>query len=118
MPATFRETPPLDLLENLLLGFGLKSINDCNWFCKSQINLPHIESVLPELEPYYIPCKSKEFILCSMTHQKTITILRQVLNEHNIELKSIERSRNSVKTIWYQLVRSNHLSSSVSIDFS
>jgi hypothetical protein len=99
----FRETPPRDLVSALLQGYGLHSIEDLSPFTKSHINLTLIESLLPLLEQYYIPCKAQEYLHHPLTHSRALTILRQILKSHDISLNVTEKSTGGVKTTWYSL---------------
>jgi hypothetical protein len=114
MPAVFRVPPPKELVEKLVNPYGLQHIHDTSWFTKSTIRLQEIEQLLPELEPYYTPCKAKELLYDSLTVQRAITILRQVLKAQNIDLIAKEQTCGGVKGTWYQL---QHKVFTVHIDF-
>jgi hypothetical protein len=103
MPPVFRKTPPIDIILQILSAFGLKSLNDISWFSKSHIRLQLLEEILLELEPYYMPCKAKEYLYNTLTPLRAVTILRQVLKTQDIHLVSNERGRGNVKTIWYSI---------------
>jgi hypothetical protein len=115
MPAIFRVAPPLELLEKIVVPYGLQNIRDTSWFTKSTIRLSEIEQLLPELEPYYTPCKAKELLHESLTFQRAITILRQVLKTQNIDLVAKEQTCGGVKGTWYQI---QHKVFTVHIDFT
>ena len=108
MPPVFRKTPPEDIILKVLKAFGLTSLHDASWFSKSHVRLDLLEEVLLELEPYYIPCKARDYLYTSLTQIRAITILRQVLKVYDIHLQTSERGRGNVKTVWY------HLNNSVS----
>lgn len=103
MPKIFRKDPPIELVVLFLRACGLKSIHDYSWFSKKHIHLKEFEEVLPELEPFYIPCKAAEYLYKVITVNRAITILRQVLRVYNIGLTSKEITRNSEKNVWYQI---------------
>ena len=103
MPKLFREIPPVFFIEQLLQTCGLHSIQDPSWFQKQQIHLESFEQLLPELEPFYIPCKAQEYLYTSLTHARAITILRQILRVHNVSIVSKEKTCGSEKQLWYQL---------------
>ena len=101
----FRTKPPILLVEQFLKCANLeKGIRDRTWFTKSCISLQTFEELLPELEPYYLPCASKEYIHSPLTSTRAITILRQILLVNSIELRSIEKSMNGVRGFWYQVL--------------
>ena len=86
MPPVFRKIPPLELVEQILKTVGLCSITDFSVFNKQQIQLEEFESLLPLLEPYYIPCKAEEYIHSPLTHHRAITIIIQLLKAHSLTL--------------------------------
>ena len=100
-----REKPPLELLDQFLNTVGLsKGSADTSCFQKSSISLPAFEELLPQLEPYYLPCLMSEYLHTTpLTPARAITILRHILQAHSIKLYSMERTMGRVKGIWYQL---------------
>ena len=103
MPPVFRKTPPDDIILKVLKAFGLTSLHDASWFSKSHVRLDALEEALLDLEPYYIPCKAKDYLYTSLTQLRAITILRQVLKVYDIHLQTSERGRGNVKSVWYHL---------------
>ena len=67
MPKLFREIPPIEFIEQLLQTCGIHSIDDPSWFQKQQIHIEQFEQLLPELEPFYIPCKAQEYLYTSLS---------------------------------------------------
>ena len=118
MPPWFREIPPLSLVENLLSAFSLKSLSDITIFTRDSIVLTQLEENLPLLEPYYVPCKAKEYIYGEITNERAIVILRQLLKAHNFILKSTEKVVNGKKQTWYQIQSSKLRRSSTPIPSS
>jgi hypothetical protein len=107
MPKLFRKIPSVFLIEQFLQTCGIYSLQDSSWFQKQQIQLEQFEQLLPELEPFYIPCKAHEYLYSSLTHARAITILRQVLRVHNVTIVSKEKTCGSEKQVWYQ-IKQNH----------
>ena len=105
MAPVFREAPSLELVEQLLKAIGLQGTEDFTWFTKKNVNLDKFELCFPELEPYYIPCKAKEYIHSPLTQGRAITIIRQVLKCYGLGLKTAEKSVKGVKTTWYQIIK-------------
>ena len=103
MPAIFRKLPPHELLLQFIGAFGLKGLDDASWFSKSHVRLDLLESILIDLEPYYVPCKARVYLHNDLTELRAITILRQVLKAHNVTLKSSERGRDNMKCLWYHI---------------
>ena len=103
MPPVFREIPPKELVQQILQTFGLQSLQESTWFTKQQIQLQQLEELLPELEPYYLPCKASTYIHTTLTQNLAITIFRQVLKPYGATLNTTEKSRGGVKSTWYQI---------------
>jgi hypothetical protein len=91
MPTSpFRSTPPLSLLEAILLPLNVTIKQLPTEIQKSRTitykwSVEHIE----ELMPYYIPCMLERFFKDDYPIN-TITIIRHLLKEHNMELKTHE----------------------------
>lgn len=105
MAPVFREAPSLEIVEQLLKTVGLHGSDDSTWFTKQNISLDKFEECLPVLEPYYIPCKAKEYIHSPLTQIRAITIIRQVLKCYGLGLKAVEKSVKGQKTMWYQIIK-------------
>jgi hypothetical protein len=118
MPKVFRTSPPTELVERFLLTTGLRGVHDTTSFCKSSIDLEHFEQLLPELEPYYIPCKAKDYIYIVMTESRAITIIRHLLSSQNIKLDSQEKTTNGDKIIWYRISYDKKLIGEAIIEFN
>lgn len=120
MPKLFREVPPKELVETVIQRvLHLKSLQDSTWFSKSSITLDELEQCLPLLEPYYMPCKAKDFLHTTLTPARTITIIRQLLTAAKYELIAQEKTCGGVKGMWYQIAAPKKLlGGAVTIDFS
>ena len=113
-----RNQPPLELILKFLEGFGLKSLNDTSWFSKDNIQLDKVELILPELEPYYMPCKA-HYIHDELTINSAITILRHLIKARGTKLSAREKARLGLKTVWYQLIPARQtLTEDAVIEFS
>lgn len=108
----FRTQPPHELLAKFLSCAG-KGIRDRTWFTKSCISLSKFEELLTELEPYYLPCASKEYIHTPLTQARAITILRHILHAHSARLHSCEKTLNGVRGVWYQVLESENSSKNI-----
>lgn len=120
MPKLFREVPPKDILEVFFQHvLRLKNLHDSTWFSKSSIDLHELETYLPLIEPYYMPCKAKDFLHPPLTQARGITIIRQLLTSAHIPLFSQEKTCGGVKGMWYQIAVPKHLAcNEVTIDFT
>lgn len=116
MPALFRQVPDLELVERFLQSsLGLRSIQDQAWFTKQSIRIQESELLFPELEPYYMPCKAKDFLHSSLTQNRILTILRQLVRAHGFEIYAKERSNGGKKGLWY-CIQSNKDTSSQEVE--
>jgi hypothetical protein len=119
MPQIFRAYPPRELVEEVTRAFGLTGLQDATWFAKSHLNLQQLEALFPELEPYYIPCKAKEFLHPSLTQARGVTILKQLCKIHDIQITAAERTCAGVKGMWYQITPTGSTgATSILIDFT
>jgi hypothetical protein len=116
MPQVFREIPPLELVEEVFRTFTLAGLDDTNWFSKISLNMQELEVLLPQIEPYYIPCKAKEFLHPKLTPIRGITILRHLCKIHSIHLTASERTCAGVKGTWYQIAPTR--AKAITIDFT
>jgi hypothetical protein len=99
MPAVFREIPPLDLVERYLMAYSLHGIHDTTWFTKKGCSLGVVADILPEIIPYYTPCKAEDSVL---TYVSAFRILRHLLKAHGYHLKYLEKSCRG-KELWYHI---------------
>lgn len=116
----FRETPPKELVEEILIALGFNGFTDRRTFFKESLTFSAFEPYFPILEPYYFPCKAKLFIR-DATAESSLTILRQILRPHNVSIKSFERTKDKKKYTEYQLFPKNdtaEFSTILHVDFS
>ena len=106
----FKNNPDMNIVTTLLRTFGLTGLEDDRYFTKE--NMKEIETVLninlliPKLEEYYLPCKSKLY-LKDLTEKKSITILRQFIKNYNYKLITFEKSIHGRKQLTYRLMYIN-----------
>jgi hypothetical protein len=87
-------------------------------FQKQDIRLEKSLEIVSLLEPYYIPCKAKQYLEYT-TETRWITILRHILLPHAYVLVSQETTRDKKKTIFYTIERAySTLRESIQMDFS
>ena len=98
----FRKEPPRDFVDTLLKEMGFLGFHDLRWFSKDEIRLGTIETWLPDLESYYLPCKAKRF-LHKWSEGTPVTILRHILHSHGYNLQKEERLYKGGKTMLYQI---------------
>jgi len=76
-----------------------------------------MEALLPQLEPYYYPCKAKEILTIPFTQVKGITIIRQLLQAIAIPLAVQEKTIGGVKGTWYQIKSPRITAEEVMVEF-
>ena len=116
-----RQQPPLDLLNEFLTACGLdKGVQDPKPFTKSGILIATVENLLPQLEPYYLPCLVSEYLhITPLTPNRAITILRHILQAHSIQLYSMERTVAGVRGVCYHLQKNTApLEGDIQVDFT
>ena len=116
----FREIPPKELVEDILLALGFTGFTDRRIFFKDSLDFMSLEPYLPILEPYYYPCKAKLFIH-DATADSILTIIRQILRPHNVHVKAFERTKDKKKYVEYQLfpeMETSEFSTICHIDFN
>jgi len=116
----FRKEPSKELVENILNEVGLLGFHDLRWFSRDEIKLNTLETWLPEIESYYLPCKAKRFIH-AWSPLSIITILRHLLNLYGYTLQKEERLYKGVKQMIYQIQTINSFydlsGASLQVDF-
>jgi len=98
----FRKEPSRELVESILIEVGLLGFHDLRWFSRDEIKLNTLETWLPEIESYYLPCKAKRFIH-KWSPLSIITILRHLLHLYGYTLEKEERLYKGVKQMIYQI---------------
>ena len=117
MSCKLREIPPWTTVLEVLTMLNLPSAVPFT-FQKSDLRLDDTGSIVGLLEPYYIPCKAREF-LGHTSENRWITILRHILQPHGYKILCKETTRNRKKTILYTVDRAEGaLPQAVKVDFS
>ena len=98
----FRREPSKEFVEYILQEVGLLGFHDLRWFSRDEIKLHNLETWLPEIESYYLPCKAERFIH-DWTDKSIITVLRHILHLHGYTLEKEERLYKNVKQMLYQI---------------
>jgi hypothetical protein len=98
-----REIPPLPLVWDILQMLNLNTDPPFT-FTKDLIRLEKASEAAALLEPYYLPCKARQFL--DHTDQlRWVTILRHILLPNGYVVVKQETTRNRKKTILYTIDR-------------
>tara|TARA_B100000674_G_C37470296_1_gene746706 strand:- start:231 stop:650 length:420 start_codon:yes stop_codon:yes gene_type:complete len=102
----FRKKVPLELVLKILNAFGLKDFEDRTNFSRKILDkiktVDKIKELKPELEKYYLPCKSRTY-LSGLNNKNVITILRQCCKLYNYIVISREKYSKGEKFINYNI---------------
>jgi len=113
----FREVPPWTTVVEVLSLLHVPTDFPCT-FQKTNINMENSVQCAGLLEPYYIPCKVKQY-LEHTDPNRWITIIRHILTPHGYAIEFFETTRNKKKAIFYSIDRAEGvLKSPVAVDFS
>lgn len=113
----FREIPPLSLVLELCQQLGLSTEFPVT-FQREQLSAAEFSNAAALLEPYYIPCKAKQYLYDTDDH-RWITILKHIFLPHAYVIVSYETTRNRKKTTFYTIQRAEgQLKEAISVDFS
>jgi len=99
----FRCTPPKEFVESILRNIGLIGLHDLRWFSKDELKVGEQDEWLPQLYPYYLPCKAKRFLHEALDCSRMVTILRHILRPHGYDLHVQERLYREQKHSLYQI---------------
>lgn len=108
----FREDITIDFLKKFINKcFNIELNNSINYsFSKKTIINKNIKNIIEEsvddLKKLYIKCKHRIY-LENLNEKKIITLLRQLLREHNFDLKAKEKYENGKKYLLYSITKKN-----------
>ena len=106
----FKIVPDLQIIQSILDAFGLDDIEDTRIFTKEHMKdidtVQKINELVPALKEYYIPCKSKKYLI-DLNEKKCITILRQFVKIHHYKCIGMEKSIKGNKCMTYRLFYSD-----------
>ena len=99
----FRCIPPKDMVESILRSSGLLGLHDLRWFSKDELKVDGQDEWIPQLYPYYLPCKAKRFLHDALDGARVITIIRHILRPQGYDLQVQERLYREQKQSLYQI---------------
>jgi hypothetical protein len=106
----FISKPPIELLQKLIHGFGIKKFNDKKEFSYLDMDILNTLKVFHQLElelsKYYLPCKKKIYFndIKNLTNKEAITILKQLLKIYDYHLSSREKFIKGTKYSVYKII--------------
>ncbi len=103
----FSEKIPRTVLNDVLKCLKFDSINDTRVFTLKDLQPSLFEPALVLIEPYYIPCKARNYLHGQLTPNRILTIIRQILREEGYVLVSKEKTSNGIKAMHYQITACN-----------
>jgi hypothetical protein len=99
MSRIFSKLPPEELVLRVFDCFGVKGLFDEKQFGKKDISMEQLDTILPELEPYYT--KHKKFMITRASQPKHyIQILRNICHIY----KLIFYAKNSDTGVKYRIL--------------
>jgi hypothetical protein len=104
----FRKIPSKEFVIEILDHLKLQGLQERRWFTRDELCLDTVDEWLPLLEPYYIPCKAKRFLL-NMNPSRITTILRHILHPLGYDLRTQEKMYKLQKTTMYQIYSEEHI---------
>ncbi len=114
----FSEKIPLTIVNEVLQSLKFESIDDTRVFTLKNLDPILFESSLLLIEPYYIPCKARKYLHCTMTPLRILTILRQLLRSQNYMLTTQEKTVNGARIMNYQIQSCNTTTDVSTITFN
>jgi hypothetical protein len=103
----FSEIPPWDLVLQVLTLLKLPTTFPAV-FQRQDISLENSDEIAAMLEPYYKPCKAKQFLTYTDQH-RFITILRHILQPYTIYIESKETTRQKKKATIYTIKKDDSI---------
>ena len=103
----FKTKPTEEIINKILLCFGLTNFEDKNEFTILQLEtidtVDNYKMIEEDIKMFYIPCKAKLYF-CKYEYKNIITICRQLLKTINYTIKSKEKYSNKKKFLIYKLI--------------
>jgi hypothetical protein len=103
----FSEIPPWNVVLQVLALLELPTTFPII-LQRQDISLENSDEIASILEPYYKPCKAKQFLTYTDQH-RFITILRHILKPYNIQIESKETTRQKKKATIYTIKKDDSI---------
>ncbi len=96
----FSSIPSLQVVEEWLQKL---KIRQGIIFTENNFSWDIFNEVLIEVEPYYYPCKARQYLYKNHSISSAINVLRQLVKPHGLNIKTHERVMNKKKYYEYFL---------------
>lgn len=107
----FKKKPSDEVIDELLQATGFNSLENPKVVSRTQLDNQDVINkylkVQTKILPYYIPCKSKKYILDNPNAKNIVTVLRHLLKTRGYSVQSQEKYQSGHKTIFYNIVSKN-----------
>lgn len=107
----FKKSPSDEIIKELLDVTGFLSLTDSKTINRSHLNseqtMTKYLDLQTKLATYYIPCKSKIYIVDKPTPKHIITIVRHFIKTKGYNVQSIEKYQSGNKIVQYKIVSKN-----------
>jgi hypothetical protein len=107
MANVFRIIPDEVQVIEWLRTLNIHGWSDSHVFTETTFPWPAFESLLLQLEPYYFPCKARQYLYKEMTMNSAITVLRQLVRLFGYTFRTHERFAHGRKYSEYYLTMEN-----------
>lgn len=104
----FKKKPSDEIIEQLLQVSGFNSLTNPKTVSRSYLESQEVINKYLNIQPtilsFYIPCKSKKYILDNPNAKNIITIIRHMLKTRGYSVQSHEKYQSGQKTVFYKIV--------------
>jgi hypothetical protein len=99
-----REIPSADLVVDWLRRIHIEGFSDSHTFNEHTFPFDEFGGILLEAEPYYYPCKARNYLHGPITMKRAMTVLRQLVRPHGYTFMTHERLQTGRKFNEYYLI--------------
>jgi hypothetical protein len=104
----FKKKPSDEIIDELLQLTGFNSLENPKVVSRSHLESPEVINkylkVQTNILPFYIPCKSKKYMLDDPSAKNIITIVRHLLKTRGYYVNSQEKYQSGHKMIFYKII--------------
>jgi hypothetical protein len=104
----FKKKPSDDIINEVLHITGFNSLDDPKEVSRTYLDSDEVIEKYLEIQEnvasFYIPCKSKKYIIDTPTGKNIITIIRHMLKTRGYSVQSQEKYKSGQKTTVYKII--------------